>query len=340
MRSRKKASVTIMDVAREAGTSYGTVSRVLNNNANVADDTRKRVQEAVERLGYVPNQQARSLVGGQSQVIGLLVPGLDNGYLSAVVRGIDIEIAKAGYDLLLYTTHRSKEKEISYVRNIVQGLAEGLIVLLPTNTEAYLEALAEQEFPYVFVDHEGIDDNSPSITVTNWQGAYDATTYLIELGHTRIGHITGRMELASGRDRLAGYQSALQERDIPYDAALVEEGDYLTPSGYAGARKLLALKDRPTAIFASNDSEAFGVMDAVLDCGLSIPEDISIVGFDDVPQASLVRPRLTTVKMPLEEMGRMATRTLLEHINDAERPGRRITLATELIIRDSCQSRR
>jgi LacI family transcriptional regulator len=335
--NRALGDVTIVDVAREAGVSYATVSRVINNKGYINPDTREKVLRAITKLGYVVNQQARSLAGGRSQIVGLLVPGVDTGYIGEIIRGIDEELASASYDLMLYTAHRRKTRESTYVATLTQGLADGLLLVLPRAPGTYLETLRRRGFPYVLIDHQGIDDAGPSIGATNQRGGYDATRYLIELGHRRIGFVTGTLDLRCSTDRMAGYHAALAEFGLSADPSLVREGDFGQPSGYAAARELLALPQTPTAIFASNDVSAFGVMEAVRDCGLRIPEDVSIIGFDDIPQASHVNPRLTTVRQPLEQMGRLAARMLLETIRDRTRPAERIELPTELIIGASCR---
>lgn len=328
--------VTIFDVAREAGVSYATVSRVINNKDHVKPDKREAVLRAMTRLGYVVNQQARSLAGGRSRVIGLLVQGLESAYTGEIVRGIDLELEAAQYDLMLYTTHRRRAKESAYVTAITRGMADGLLLILPRNPEAYLQSLQRQRFPYVLIDHQGIGEGGTAVGATNRRGGYDATRHLIELGHRRIGFITGSFELGCSADRLAGYQAALAEAGIAADPALVYTGDFFRQSGFAGARALLGLAAAPTAIFASNDEMAFGVIDAARDQGLRIPDDLSVIGFDDIPQAASVYPALTTVRQPLEQMGRVATQMLLRLIDKAA-PAERAELPTELIIRHSCQ---
>jgi LacI family transcriptional regulator len=178
------------------------------------------------------------------------------------------------------------------------------------------------------------------VGATNWQGGYNATEYLISLGHTRIGFITGSMDLGCAGDRLDGYRSALRTYHIPETAELIREGDFFQPSGYAGAETLLDLSIPPTAIFASNDVMVMGVMDAVRNRGLRIPDDISVVGFDNIPQASMIRPALTTVSQPLEKMGRVATQMLLDLLQHPDKEAGRIELPTQLVERDSCSSPR
>lgn len=335
--SDKSSNVTIIDVAREAGVSYSTVSRVVNNYEHVKPETRERVLTAMTRLGYVVNQQARSLRGGRSQVVGLLVPDVGNNYIGDIIRGIDAELAAHQYDLMLYTTHRQKSKESIYVATITRGLADGLLLLLPTNVEAYMASLQQQQFPHVLIDYQAVDNQFTStVQSTNFQGAYEATQYLIELGHRRIAYIIGQQEMECSLARLSGYRAALDDHGIDYDLKLIRSGDFFRLQGYEAAREFLTVNHPPTAIFAANDLSAFGVMEAVRECGLSIPDDISIIGFDDILEAQQVHPSLTTVRQPLEEMGRVAARILLRRLEHPDLSGERVELPTKLIIRNSC----
>jgi len=335
---KSSPKVTIVEVARKGGVSLGTVSRVINNDVHVAPETRERISKVMQEMGYVANRQARSLRGSKTNVIGVLVPDLGTGYIGEIMHGIDTELAIAQLDLMLFTTHRTAIKEANYVANMVQGMVDGLLLVLPRNPADYTGILTSRKFPFVLIDHQGNSDPCPAVGATNWQGAYNATEYLIKLGHKRIGFITGSMDLGAAIDRLEGYRSALRVYHIPEDPKLVYEGTFFQPDGYAGASTLLDIKDPPTAIFASNDSMAMGAMDAVRTRGLRIPEDISILGFDDVPQSALVRPALTTVRQPLEQMGRVATQMLLDMLKKPVEKINRIELPTELIIRGSTSS--
>jgi LacI family transcriptional regulator len=337
---RKDRNVTIVDVAREAKVSLTTTSRVINNEVHVRPEKRERVRRAMARLGYTVNVQARSLRGGLSHTVALVVRDVGTAYAGEIVRGIDLELAESQYDLMLYTTHRRKTQESEYVSMLSRGMADGLLLILPRHPEAYLQVLRQRHYPHVLIDHQGIDDRGPAVGATNRQGAFDATSYLIDLGHRRIGFITGDMDLGCARDRLAGYQAALKQFGILKDPTLVRRGDFFQTRGYTAANELLDLPEPPTAIFSSNDVMAFGVMEAVRDHHLRIPEDISIVGFDDVPQATQVHPPLTTVRQPLEQMGREATRLLLDLIHEPDRPPPRIELPTELAIRATTQKPR
>jgi LacI family transcriptional regulator len=331
----KGKPVTIIDVAREAGVSYATVSRVINNKDYIVPDKRQRVLAAIERLGYVPNMQARKLAGGRAQVVGLVVHDLWSSYVVEILRGIDAELAAAQYDLMLYTSHGRAATESVYVGTLTQGLAEGLLLLLPRGLGSYIAGLRERHFPHVLIDHEGVPGVACGVSSTNRQGAADAMQHLLELGHRRIGFITGQLDVAASVDRLDAYRAALVEHGIAYDPSLVVEGDFLKPRAYAAAGQLLSLSEPPTAIFASNDVSAFGVMQAAHEAGLRIPRDLSLVGFDDIPEAANVQPPLTTVRQPLEEMGRVAALTLLATMRDPDRAPQRIDLPTRLVVRES-----
>jgi len=331
----KKGSVTIVDVARKADVSYATVSRVINNNEHVRPRTRERILQAVESLGYEVNRQARGLAGGHTNIIGLLVPDLGTGYIGEIIRGIDAELNDAQYELMLYTTHLRQAKETSFVVSLARGTVDGLLVVLPRIPGSYREVLSRQKLPYVLIDHQGIGEVDAAVGATNRQGAYEATRYLLQLGHIRIGFITGTIEMGCAKERLAGYRQALKEGGVEEHPELIREGDFHQPRGYTAAKELLFLPRPPTAIFAANDVSAFGVMEAVRDCGLRIPEDISILGFDDIPQSGSVRPPLTTVRQPLEQMGRIATQALLEKLKNPRKKIDYIELPTELVIRGS-----
>ncbi len=335
MEKKPDSKVTIVDVAAEAGVSFGTVSRVINNDVHVKPETRARVLEAMHQLQFVANRQARSLAGGKSNTIGVLVPDLGTGYIGEIIRGIDSELSLTGFDLVLFTTHRTATKEAGYVADLVKGTVDGLLLVLPRNPVDYIGTLTHRNYPFVLIDHQGTGKNCPAVGATNWQGAYTATEYLIKLGHRRIGFITGSMDLGCSEDRLKGYRSALRTYHVPEIPELIFEGTFEQPDGYTGASLMLDLPEPPTAIFASNDVMAMGVMDAIHSHGLRIPDDISVVGFDNIPQSAMVHPSLTTIQQPLEKMGRVAAQILLGILENPGKDSGRIELPTELIIRDS-----
>jgi len=336
MNKPEKTKVTIHDVAAEAGVSFGTVSRVINNDVHVKKETRERVLEAIDRLDYVANRQARSLAGGKTNSIGLLVPDLGTAYIGEIIRGIDMELSLADLDLIVYTTHRAAHKEASYVTNLASGMVDGLLLVLPRQPLDFIDTLSGLDFPFVLIDHQGTGEDCPAVGATNWSGGFNATEYLIKLGHKRIGFITGSMDLGCSKDRLEGYRSALRMYHVEEIPELIYEGNFFQQDGYAGASALLDLPEQPTAIFASNDVMAMGVLDAVRNRGLRVPEDISVIGFDDIPQASLIKPGMTTINQPLEKMGRVATQILLDMLENQGKEPKRIELPTSLVIRESC----
>jgi LacI family transcriptional regulator len=340
MAKNQAPKVTIIDVAAQAHVSYGTVSRVINNDVHVKQETQERVLDTMRHLGYIANRQARSLAGGKTNSIGVLVPDLGTGYIGEIIRGIDAELGLKDLDLILYTTHRTASKEANYVANLARGMVDGLLLVLPRSPADFIGTLTQRNFPFVLIDNQGTGKDCPAVGAANWQGGFTATEYLVKQGHQRIGFITGWMDLGCALDRLDGYRSALRTNHIQEDSQLIYEGTFFQPDGFTGASKLLDLPDPPTAIFASNDVMAMGVMDAVRNRGLRIPGDVSVIGFDDIPQASLIRPALTTIGQPLEKMGRVATQMLLELLQIPQKKIGRIELPTELIVRDSCQAPR
>ena len=331
---RKENKVTIFDVARKAGVSYSTVSRVVNNFHYISPETRNRVETAMEELGYVANMKARSLAGGRTQTLGLLLLNFEESYAIEIACGIDKASSDAGYDLTVFTTHHRHNKERNLVTKLTQGLVEGLIIILPKSPESYLADLVAQTFPHVLIDHT---TSSPSNTVvaTNFKGAFDAVSHLIELGHRRIGCLTGNLEVNSALDRLAGYKAALSHHGLPVDDRLIVKGGFSRSEGYQMGADFLTIANRPTAIFASCDTAAQGVMDRLFESHIRVPQEISIIGFDDIPEAANSRPPLTTISQNLREMGHTATRILINQIENGDETTQKVEVKTELIVRDS-----
>lgn len=324
-------SATIFDVAREAGVSTATVSRVANGHTNIKPATRARVEEAMERLGYVANLRARGLAGGRTSVIGLLVDNLESSYIAQVVRGIDRSVSEHGYDVMLATMH-ARRSEKQYIHHLFNGLVDGLIVLLTAGFEPYLEEVAIREIPVVLIDHAPTD-SAPVVKSANGAGAVSAVEHLAELGHRRIGFITGFLDVASAQERLAAYRDAVADRGLDADPELVYVGDFNVESGAEAARQLLGSERPPTAILASSDAEAFGVIRVAQELGYRIPDDLSVVGFDDIPEASYLSPGLTTVSQHMTAMGSTAADILMDALSDTPRAVATVELPTELIVR-------
>lgn len=289
----------------------------------------------MERLGYVANRAARGLAGGRSRVIGLLVHEIGSSYFTQIVRGIDAAVASIGYDLMLYTTHAHTEAESRHAAELASGPADGLIFVLAVDPSKYVDILRRQGTPFVMLDHSHELPGTTFVVAANRSGAREAIDHLIGLGHRRIGLITGKPGVSSARERLVGYRESLDAAGIEYDRRLVVTGDFLEARGQEAAAELLALDEPPTAIFTSSDTAAFGALRAARAAGLLVPRDLSIVGFDDIPEASIVTPALTTVRQPLMEMGATAVRLLRRLMDEPDATSRRTELATELVVRDS-----
>ena len=325
---------TIFDVARASGVSYSTVSRVVNGHVNVNAETRQRVQVAMREMGYVAHVAARALAKGKTQAIGLLAQEIDNPFFSLLINSIDQAVSAEDYDLLLCTTHSRRDREAEYVARLSRGMVDGLLIVLPTHLPEYVSQLQAERFPFVLIDHDSAASPGNVINAANRVGTREAITYLLSLGHRRIGFITGRGDVGASHERLAGFQEAMAASGVEADDALVVAGDFREPRGHEAALELLALTRPPTAIFASSDMAAFGVLRAAREAGIVVPHDLSVVGFDDVQQASVVGTGgLTTVRQALGEMGQVAVKRLFSLLRDPEQPAQRIVLDTELIIR-------
>jgi LacI family transcriptional regulator len=330
---------TIFDVARLSGVSYSTVSRVVTGHVNVKSATRERVQAAMAELGYVAHVTARALAKGRAQAIGLLAQEIDNPFFSVVIRGVDQEVSVADYDLLLCTTHSRRGREAEYVARLAHGMVDGLLIVLPTGLPEYVTQLRAERYPFVLIDHDSEAPGCTVVNAANRTGTREGIAYLIGLGHRRVGFITGREDVGATHQRLAGYREALTEAGIGVDERLIVPGDFLEARGRAAGLELLSLRRPPTAIFTSSDAAAFGVLAAARQAGLRVPEELSVLGFDDIVEASSVGVGLSggvglsTVRQPLREMGRVAVQRLMSLLADRSRPASRVVMETELVVR-------
>jgi LacI family transcriptional regulator len=332
--STKKRSVTIQDVAKAAGVSVSTVSRVLNSKVDVASDTQERVLAVIDELGYTSNLAARSMRSHRKNLIGLIVPDIGFPYSIEVMKGVDRAIAESDFDLLVYTTggiHKDSTaaREHHYVSLLNNSLTDGVLVVASSASEFVTNA------PIVAVDPHISDPAYPSVQGMNYQGALDVMEYLLEMGHKRIGYIGGHPEIASAGRRLQGYENALKQAGMEIDESLLLPGDFSTPTGYKQAIKFLSLESPPTAIFASNDQSAIGVYQAAKELGIDIPDDLSVVGFDNISEAAYLG--LTTVDQCLSEMGYIATQMLFKLVNGETLENQVYKMQTKLVIRSSCQ---
>jgi len=330
----KKRSVNIQQVAKAASVSVSTVSRVLNAKVDVARDTRDRIQAVIDQMGYTSNLAARSMRSHKKNLIGLVVPDIGFPYSIEIMKGINRAIAESSYDLLLYTTgnilkNGTASYEQHYISLLNNSITDGVIIVASSVADFISYA------PIVAVDPHVINPNYPSVQGTNYQGALDAMNYLLKLGHRRIGFICGRLETGSATQRLKGYRDALKKAGVAQDDALVVPGDFSTLTGQTRAVQLLSLKDPPSAIFAVNDQSAIGVFQAADKLGLRIPEDLSVMGFDNISEAKYMG--LTTIDQFLADMGYVAIQMLIKLINH-EPLGEHIhKMKTKLVERNSCR---
>ena len=331
---KKKRTVTIQDVAKTAGVSVSTVSRVLNSKVDVASETQDRILSIIDDLGYTTNLAARSMRSQKKNLVGLIMPDIAYPFAIEVMKGVNRAIAESEFDLLVYTTGDVRKSgrafhEQKYVSLLTNSISDGVIIVAPVAGEFNIDA------PIVSIDPLASNPSYPAVHATNYQGAVDAMDYLIGLGHTRIGFISGRAELESSNRRLKGYREALERASIPIDGSLIASGDYTTATGISGARELLALENPPSAIFASNDQMAMGVFQVAEEMGLRIPEDLSVIGFDNITESKYMG--LTTVDQFISEMGYVATQMLIRLINDVSLDDPIYRMQTRLVIRTSCR---
>ncbi|MGW0436794.1 LacI family DNA-binding transcriptional regulator [Micromonospora sp. NPDC003197] len=333
MASDDKRRVTIAEIARLAGVSVPTVSRVLNGRADVSAQTRERVEELLNRHGY---RRRPPSMRPSSGLIDLVFNDLDSPWAVEIIRGVENVAHAAGVGTVVSAIHRRTSSARQWLDNMRARSTEGVIFVTSTLEPPLQTELHRLNIPVVIVDPAGVPpQEAPTIGATNWVGSLRATEYLIGLGHRRIGFIGGPPQLMCSRARLDGYRTALESASIPVDDKLICPGNFYHEAGFAGGTQLLALPEPPTAIFASSDQMALGVYEAVRQHHLRVPDDISVVGFDDLPEVRWCSPPLTTVRQPLAEMGLLAARTVLRLARGERIESPRVELATELIVRDS-----
>jgi LacI family transcriptional regulator len=326
-------AVTISSIAAEAGVSVPTVSRVLNRRSDVSPETRERVEQLLRVHGYQKPGRQRSATTG---LVDLMFDDLDSPWSLEIVRGVEEVARRAGAGTVVSAVQRRASVRRQWLEHL-RNRSTDAVILVMTDLDSELGAELERlQVPAVVIDPAGVPAlDVPTVGAANWSGAVAATEHLVALGHRRIGHVAGRPGLWCSRSRLDGYRAGLASVGIPAVPELVVEGDFDYDSGYRGGAELLALEDRPTAVFAASDQMAMGVYEAARRAGLRVPDELSVVGFDDLPQARWASPPLTTVRQPLVDMGRMAARMALRLVEGEPVETPRVELATELVVRDS-----
>lgn len=338
--------VTSRDVAARAGVSRTTVSFVLNDvpGVNISQETRDRVLQAAQELGYVPDAAARSLASRRTYTLGLVLVRNQShiaadAFLPQVIHGLAESTRQAGFHLLLEPVEDISHPD-AYIHLVRAKHIDGIILSGPRSDDEQLAALVDEGFPVVLLGQLP-GKHACFVDVDNRSAAREAVGHLIRLGHRRIGCITNApSEYTGGADRLAGYRDALQAAGLPYEDNLVRFGNFVPESGYQAAHSLLQEVSSPAAFFVASDVVAFGAMAAIRERGLTIPDDIALVGFDDIPLARYVDPPLTTVRLPAAELGRQAGQIIVDLIQNGKVPNRNVLLETELVIRASCGAAR
>ena len=331
---------SIRDVAELAGVSVSTVSHVINETRFVREDTQAKVLAAMKDLGYQHNRLASSLrrKDKRTNTMGLLIPDSTNPFFAEVLRGVEDACYDAGFSVFLCNSDNDPEKEYNYIEVLIGKQIDGIVLVSAGTYGESLSLLKEKALPFVLVDRKVSGSENDSVLADNKVGGYQATKYLIELGHKRIGCIGGPSLLNPSAARVDGYKQALAEYDL-LDENLIFRGDFRAQSGTDASRAMFELENPPTAIFACNDMMALGALHAADEANLNVPNDISIVGYDDIPLASFTRPQLTTIAQPGQEMGLEAAKMLISRIDNPNLPPRQKLLSTLLVVRNSCRNR-
>ncbi|MCS7287249.1 MAG: LacI family DNA-binding transcriptional regulator [Anaerolineae bacterium] len=330
---------TIEDVAKKAGVSRSTVSRVINNHPHVKPEVREHVWKIIRELNYQPHAVARSLAKRHTNVIGLIIPQavtviFTDPFFPTVIRGISDACNSYGYYLMLALFSSSQEQTGLYNRFICSGHLDGVIISSTVVDDPLIPRLLEDKVPFVLIGRYPDDPRVNYVDADNIAGAQMAVDYLLRLGHRRVATITGPLRYIAARDRYEGYKQALQKRGLPVDERLVAESDFSESGGYQAMKELLRWE--PTAVFVASDAMAVGAMRAIREAGLRIPEDISVIGFDDHEIASYTTPPLTTVRQPIYRLGSTAAATLIDIVEGRVEAPQHLVLPTELILRQTC----
>ncbi|MDH4291446.1 MAG: LacI family transcriptional regulator [Dehalococcoidia bacterium] len=326
---------TIKDVARLVGVSTATVSHVINNTRYVSEELKKKILEAIDELHYHPNAVARSLVKKKTHTIGIVISDILNPFYTAIVRGIEDVTYQSGYNVMLCNSDEDPEKEVLYIQILLERRIDGLVIssAFQDGVHPLLSKLKMVPLVTIVRKVRGLADDS--VFGDNVEGVYRAIRHLIQLGHRRIAIISGPRGLSSGEERLLGYQKALGDHGITVDSNLIKFGDFKRESGYTLTKEVLQLKEVPTALFVANNQMTIGALNAVNELRIRIPEDLSLVSFDDMEWYSFLNPPLTTVEQSPYLMGKTAGEMLLQRINKKRKSVKKIIIPSRLIVRGS-----
>lgn len=331
---------TLQDVARSAGVSTATVSRVINDSTHVSHDVRARVNKALDKLNYRPNRAARRLrvKDGIHQLIGLLIPDIQNPFYVDVIQGVEEVVYSNDYAVFICNFSQDYNKEKAYLNIMKEEGIDGLIVAPYHEEDRMVTSLVHSGLPIVCIDRGLNKVNADLVVVDNESGAYQAVKHLIQLGHERIGYVGGLYSIPTSRHRRDGYVKALREFDIEIDDSLIKFGDSKHESGQQMVREFLDMDNPPSALFTGNNVITLGGLEVIHSRGVKIPDEIAVVGFDDMYWSNSLNPPLTAVKQSGYDIGKQATTMLFERLSEPGRAPRKVQLHTELIVRKSCGS--
>lgn len=327
---------TIVDVAKRAGVSVSTVSRVLNNHPSVGVEVRQRVNDVIRELQYEPSRVAQRMRATSSRLVGVIFSDITNPFYIDVLHSIEHTLSQQGMSVLISNADSDEDREANFVRIMLNENIAGLIIAPTKENVPALAAAAHDGLPIVVIDRRLSNVDVDTVLVDNFQGALTAIQHLIELGHERIGVLSGPLYLTSGRERYTGYLQAMADAGLQVDPSMTRFGNYRERSGYELANELLSASYPPTALFVANNLMTLGALNAIHERGCVIPDEIAVIGFDDLPWAISLSPPLTTVAQPTSEIGTRAAELLLDRIKDRLRTARTIELPTQLMVRASC----
>jgi len=329
---------TIYDIARLAGVSTATVSKVFNQTGNISEKTRRRILEISRELNYQPNVLASALNGKKTFSLGLLIPDMVNPFFAELARNVEDRAQELGFNLIICNTDNDMKKEVKYIQLLRQKSVDGIIVATGVRNDEFLKELIDQNVPVALVAREMSVLATSTVLVDDFAGGYNATRHLIDLGHKRIAVIAESMSVSSSKERVRGYRHALEEAGLVYAEELVAASDFSIESGRETAQAILRQAERPTAIFACNDLLAIGAMQAAKELGIRVPEELSVVGFDNTILASITDPPMTTVAQPIRAMGHQVVDLIVSEINETSTVKQRVVLLPELIVRQSTRA--
>jgi LacI family transcriptional regulator len=334
----------IHEVAKRAKVSTATVSRTLNKPGTVDPETAKRVWKAVKELQYLPNTTARSLVSGSTRILGLIVSDITNPFFPEVIKGLEDVAIREGYEILISSTNYDLARMAVCVRRMLERKVDGVAIMTSELEKHLIDELDRRNVPMVFMDVGPVTANISNVRIDYQQGINEAVQHLLALGHRRIGFLSGPLDLKSARVRRTAFLRGLARFGVIEDERLVEAGNHKIDGGLQAMTRLLALSEPPTAVLASNDLTAFGAMRAVRMVGLRVPEDVSIIGFDDIQLAEFTEPPLTTVRLPRSVLAERAFEALTTHINakktGSPTRGAEYLVGTELVVRGTTAVKR